>query len=69
MPDAPSPTETMTLGQLKALLDSLDIPDDAMVLMEVDSPDIPNDTIELPVARVVASRGYGEPSRVLFAWQ
>lgn len=62
-------TEILTLGDLKALLQRFDLPDDAIVLMESDDINDPRGTIELPVGRVVGSRGYGERSRIVFGWR
>lgn len=66
MSDIETETELLTLGGLKALLESFDLPDDTVVLMEADDLDDWRETREVRVSRVVASRGYGEASRIVF---
>jgi len=60
--------DILTLGRLKEMLSSLDLPDDTTVLMEGEDMDQPMARSEYPVSRVVASRGFGERSRIVFGY-
>lgn len=54
----------MTVGELKALIESTGIPDDAIVMME--KYDLQEDsTFEDEVSRVTARVAFGEPSTLV----